>query len=92
MRGRLWTPAQIAEWQQFYRESPRFSFGGRSNGFSWTMLPSLPKYADLNITRCGKQLYDSILDPSPGKSGAGDVSHNLLFTLIHSMLVLIFLK
>ena len=96
MKGRQWTPAQIAEWQQFYRESPRFSFGGRTNDFSWITLPSIPKYADLNVTRCGKQLDDSTPDPmkisSDGQSVAGETSINLLFSLIASMIPLIFLK
>ncbi|CAF1311025.1 unnamed protein product [Adineta ricciae] len=59
MMNLTWTSQLAAEWQQFYDTAQRDVTIYRGNGIESKILPTLPKYKDLNIELCSKKLMNN---------------------------------
>ena len=80
LSGRDWTPALIAEWQEFYHNAPRVSFSGWADDFVIEVLPRIPEYEDLELPKCEREAFTNTSttispEPTPSKRHPSIVDH-----------------
>ncbi|CAF2018482.1 unnamed protein product [Rotaria magnacalcarata] len=50
-----WTSNSVAQWQEFYNEAQRFIMYDRGSYMEFNVLPTIPKYEDLQIEPCNRK-------------------------------------
>ncbi|CAF1311005.1 unnamed protein product [Adineta ricciae] len=87
MMNLTWTSQLAAEWQQFYDTAQRDVTIYRGNGIESKILPTLPKYKDLNIELCSKKTMNN--NSLGNQSNASIIFENKFLLLVFVIFVVL---
>ncbi|CAF3465404.1 unnamed protein product [Rotaria socialis] len=79
LRNLTWTPKSVAQWQEFYNEAQRFIMYDRGSYMDFNVLPTIPKYEDLQVEPCNRKEIQHSNDQLCHESNDSVACQNTLF-------------
>lgn len=79
LRNLTWTPKSVAQWQEFYNEAQRSIMYDRGSSMEFNILPTIPKYEDLQVETCNRKEIQHSNDQSCHESNDSVTCQHTLF-------------